>query len=522
VLSHQTFFAEENTGIGSLPDRIAWGGFTIALLALAIVSFFTSMTGFSQLVPAHTAVIAALGLQLTMIASAYFFARASRRRVYWFLSFATTTIVSIAFSYIGIRGILTQHIAPIQNAIFERDQFQKERQRFGSDALRLAGAASRFWTEVSTKDRAAIRVAHANEGARRLEFQRAIDEAGSLQKQLRDRSLREDEVKQLKARLSVVKRTAERASTNREAAHLTATTLEEEKMESDRAVQAIKKTIENANLATPLPGKISESDWVALEQTYNVIALALNSLPQEFRALHNDSWLAPPRRPIVGSAGEILQGQDHPIIEAFAALRSPTPRDWFSLLVAIVFDLIALLALLGTRDHRRPPLHAKIGALRRWMVQVSSQLEAMDGIAPWTARSVASFLLLGASSSREAHVLDFQRRLRSFRDSIWENPDIGALPEGAKEELRKHLTHLFSQIEIITFSSQQRFTKETLATLQACLDSIELTNCMPESQENLKTHLLEYFEHINSLCRSYTVTGGESNNSSNPERMSQN
>jgi hypothetical protein len=80
----------------------AWFAFGVALAACGWFSATTAIEGLRQLVPAETALFAAIGLQAGVVSSAYFFARLTRRRIYWLGAYLLISGTVVAFSYLGI------------------------------------------------------------------------------------------------------------------------------------------------------------------------------------------------------------------------------------------------------------------------------------------------------------------------------------------------------------------------------------------------------------------------------------
>jgi len=84
----------------------AWFAFGVALAACGWFSATTVIEGLRKLVPPETALFAAIGLQAGAVSSAYFFARLTRRRIYWFGAYLLIAGTVVAFSYLGIHEAL--------------------------------------------------------------------------------------------------------------------------------------------------------------------------------------------------------------------------------------------------------------------------------------------------------------------------------------------------------------------------------------------------------------------------------
>src|SRR5215831_7287336 len=83
-----------------------WFASGVALAACGWFSATTVIEGLRQLVPPETALFAAIGLQAGVVSSAYFFARLTRRRIYWLGAYLLIGGTVVAFSYLGIHQSL--------------------------------------------------------------------------------------------------------------------------------------------------------------------------------------------------------------------------------------------------------------------------------------------------------------------------------------------------------------------------------------------------------------------------------
>jgi hypothetical protein len=84
----------------------AWFTFGVALAACGWFSATTAIEGLRELVPPEIALFAAIGLQAGVVSSAYFFARLTRRRIYWLGAYLLIAGIAVAFSYLGIHESL--------------------------------------------------------------------------------------------------------------------------------------------------------------------------------------------------------------------------------------------------------------------------------------------------------------------------------------------------------------------------------------------------------------------------------
>jgi hypothetical protein len=80
----------------------AWFAFGVALAACGWFNATTAIVGLRELVAPETAMFAAAGLQAGVLSSAYFFARLTRRRIYWLGAYLLISGTAVAFSYLGI------------------------------------------------------------------------------------------------------------------------------------------------------------------------------------------------------------------------------------------------------------------------------------------------------------------------------------------------------------------------------------------------------------------------------------
>ena len=89
-----------------------WFVFGITTAASGWFSVTTASAGLRNLVPPNIALFAAIGLQSGILSSAYFFARFSRRRVYWLAAYLLTAAVLVSLSYVGMGKVLAAGMAP--------------------------------------------------------------------------------------------------------------------------------------------------------------------------------------------------------------------------------------------------------------------------------------------------------------------------------------------------------------------------------------------------------------------------
>src|ERR1051325_7153567 len=85
----------------------------IAVVAFAVTSFVTTFKGFQSFLPYEVALIAALGLQLTLTATEIFYAqvKTTRGRIVALATFLFVIPLAVTFSYIGLREIFAKHLA---------------------------------------------------------------------------------------------------------------------------------------------------------------------------------------------------------------------------------------------------------------------------------------------------------------------------------------------------------------------------------------------------------------------------
>jgi hypothetical protein len=99
-------FCLEGQKSHDLLHSAAWFAFGVALTACGWFSATTAIEGLRELVPPETALFAAIGLQAGVVSSAYFFARLTRRRIYWLGVYLLIGGTVVAFSYLGIHQSL--------------------------------------------------------------------------------------------------------------------------------------------------------------------------------------------------------------------------------------------------------------------------------------------------------------------------------------------------------------------------------------------------------------------------------
>src|ERR1019366_1146981 len=99
--------------------------------ALCPVSYLTTFLGFQTIFDRNSSAAAAVGLQAAMITAWIFWGhnRAPARRLPWLCAGLFTCVLSISFSFVGLRSYYKAEVLKRERPVRERQEFQLQRGR---------------------------------------------------------------------------------------------------------------------------------------------------------------------------------------------------------------------------------------------------------------------------------------------------------------------------------------------------------------------------------------------------------
>jgi hypothetical protein len=446
--------------------------FFVAVLALGTVSLGTSFAGLKTLMPGLQAVLAAFGLQSSMIAASILLARSHRfrQKLLFIVACVFTAGTSIFFSYVGLRAVLARQVADVRAPQIEKQHLSDEQTRLQEAALSLRGRALARLESDKTTAIANLDVASANRDVRELEARDyQLDLRTIHAEQIRltaDVSLSDEERAARLMRLQAQERRDHRLLEIASAAG--------EKLELDAAENRVSgqnlQTVRDQLIAS-VPDFQSAKDWPTLRASYDKLGAVWGQMPLDFQSAN--PLPPPPSLTPLFENGRPTVGRDHPVVEAAWSITNlRDPSDIFSLVLAVLFDGIGLISIFATMGGNRK-FPDRLAELRRWMAATTWQAQMMPGVLPWlgqTFRDVLWAPQIRLDDPRIAALEDTLIRLRQEMDEF-----LGGLrtSPNAFEGISVQLASLFSRANVIAFDSGEKLKNLALRSFGMLRDAIE-------------------------------------------------
>jgi hypothetical protein len=201
-------------------------------------------------------------------------------------------------------------------------------------------------------------------------------------------------------------------------------------------------------------------------------------------------------------AGKMLTAHATPSNRSFAALSS---RPGLLFVTTCAIDLMPFVALVATRP-KRVRLADRVGILRRWMLQVSAQVESTDGIFPWLWRTCKAFLFHRTTAIPDSNYCDFQTQSRELRQNLHSSLGSLFLPELVQDQVEIRLTHLHTEMEVLAHATQRKFDQEGVLALNDCMDAVQLSSASEALKRSLNRLLFDHFDQFQDLTRRFLAT----------------
>jgi hypothetical protein len=153
--------------------------------------------------------------------------------------------------------------------------------------------------------------------------------------------------------------------------------------------------------------------------------------------------------------GRPAEGFDHPIVEAVSSILTlREPLDVFSLVLAVLFDGVSMLAVFATvGEKRRFP--DRLANLRRWMAATTVQLQMMPGILPWLVQSLCDFLWTSPMKADDSRIAALQQSLERLKDEMDEFLVGLPTPPSTLGTISAQLASLFARANVVSFRSSE-------------------------------------------------------------------
>jgi hypothetical protein len=453
-----------------------------ACVCYAIASVYTTFHGTRGIMPVPVGSALSVAVQFTMMAASIWFVH---ERLYWrrfwsLMAYLAAFAISTTFSYVGIRQILNASVQAQRRPLLEREQRRTDRNAIQSAALTLKAALNADFDRQ--------RDARINDAA---QSQIGVDAAGAdLENQRRHLSAQLAALRGLSAeidasRLVDVERDIERT-------RLRIVSAEGRLSRSKTGLAAANKRLEDSRNRVDNLTKFNAASGAAeptpeaVQTAYEELGRVWTEAPADIRTLVN---LPPaPGRTLVVD-GRPIAGLDEPIIDAMRALWTKRePTDLLAAGIAALLDGVPFVALFMTR--RNDPVPVRVSKLRAWMNETRLQAELTDGILPWSADIVTTFLWRPPVRVVDDNVVAFERFVRHLRHVVEGDLLAITLPSETTAVLDTYLTDIFSRAQVMAFRRHADLRTLVARGRQVCRDIVMNADLAPE----VRSELLETLE----------------------------
>ena len=189
------------------------------------------------------------------------------------------------------------------------------------------------------------------------------------------------------------------------------------------------------------------------------------------------------------------------LVSDLQTLRHPDSLESIVAIVVAAFVLLPLLGLLGTRFDR-PSFSERVATFRRRMKEMSSQVEATEGLFSWAARILAGLFFNKRQVDPRLEV--FQAEMRALQEAVKEALLSFELPVFISEELNLRIGTMAATVENLAFSTQNKFDHEGLLALTDCLDTVEMADIDKDLKQALRDSLRDHFNRYRESSRRFT------------------
>jgi hypothetical protein len=465
------FNGDDSARLRAMLARLGEVLFFLAVLALASVSFTTSYTGLRSIMSVAQAFLAAIGLQSALISVSILLPRSHQfhQKLLFLSALLLTGCTSIFFSYLGIRSVLSHQVAEIRAPLIEKQHFSDEQTRLQLAATSLRGRALARIEDDHATTAASLDVASAVSGVRKLE---ARDYEAEL------REIRDDQNHvATDASLTAKERAAHlarlQAQEVRDQSLLNVALAAGEKLQIDAAESRVSGEnikIVRGQLVAYEADFLTAKDWPALRASYDKLGVVWGLLPIDFQTANP---LPIPPAMVILENGRPAEGFDHPIVEAVSSILTlREPLDVFSLVLAVLFDGVSMLAVFATvGEKRRFP--DRLANLRRWMAATTVQLQMMPGILPWLVQSLCDFLWTSPMKADDSRIAALQQSLERLKDEMDEFLVGLPTPPSTLGTISAQLASLFARANVVSFRSSETLKNLALRMYAILSDAIE-------------------------------------------------
>jgi hypothetical protein len=463
-----------------LRDVIANGLYYVVSIVLSAVSFITTRQGFQTIFERGPSIAAAVGLQAAMIAAWIFFAhnQAPKRRTPALCLGLFTCCLSIWFSFIGLRFDYMKDVLARERPVRDRADFQAQSGNLQETAATERGAALAQLDKLISEREGRRDLAQLNQNARKLKATEYRASIADLRHQRRD----------IPANFTPEQRSAEDGRIQGQIRHDEALlalaegnrdTLGLDIQTEGAALQPLRKLRQAIANYSPAFRDVRDDngaghpDWNGLRREYDRLINLVDETPgdADFKAEIAKALPEPPGPKIVSSAGEIFEGEGHPINEAFRHLARLERDDLFLFALAASFDLIPMIFTWAMRSKARTVPEA-ISAMGTWMRRTRLALESMEGVVPFAWNFWWNMLFSRPTRTGHDSVIAFEEfisREQMRMDATLQNL---VLPDALRELIGLEMGYLHTRAVTIASERADQFERLAWNAYERCLAAV--------------------------------------------------
>ena len=503
---------EPDRFIGVLKHRVAPILYSVVTASFCLGSLMTTTQGFRSIFNFWFSLCLALGLQSAMLGASIFFAHneAPQRRLPWLGVGMFAAMLSISFSYVGLRFDFEKVVLHIERPIRNRSDFLIQRDHLQEVAAQERGAALRSLDDQiaeSDSRRGSADLSRVGRQIRAAEYRQEmsalierIDHPPAAQSSTEATRLQQ-RLQTIKAQLAIVEGNSE--------------ILTLESLRQRSSLQQLRKLRKEVDDYAPDFQDVKDSDaagkpdWSGLARQYDRLTRLMHEVPGEsFQAALSSALPGPPAVKILSTDGQVMEGEGHPILSAFQHLARLEPLDLFFLALAASFDLIPLIFnwALGNQRSKGVSIPESLSAIGAWQRRTRGALQSMDGIVPFSTRAFWSVLFGRATRTGHAAVTEFEERL------VLEQLEMDAklkqlvMPDSLRQLIALEFAHLGTRVITIASERAAQFEGLVLDAYERCSVAIRsATDLDEETRQELTAFLANQVQMLTTAAVKYST-----------------
>jgi hypothetical protein len=483
-----------------LRNVIGNGLYFVVSIALGLVSFFTTYQGFHTIFERWASIAASVGVQGSMLGSWIFFGHnhAPHRRIPWLCVGLFTCVLSVTFSFVGLRFDYAKNVRQRERPIRDQAEFQAQRGKMQQAASAARGVALAQIDKVLAESEGRRDVAQLKQDARKIKAAEYRASIAALTRQRREipanltaeqRKAEDDriqkEIRRNQSLLSIAEGTRETLGLD---------------IQTEGAAQVPLRKLRQ-DIANCTPPFLDVPDWNGLRQEYDRFTNIMNETPgdTDFKTGFAKAMPEPPGATVMSSNGDVFDGEGHPINEAFRHLARLERADLFVFALAVALDLVPFLFTWALRPKERTIPEA-VSALGTWMRRVRLALETLEGVIPFVWNVWVKILFSHPMRTGHDAVLAFEEfisREQMRMDALLQNL---MLPDALRELIALEMGYLHTRAVTISAERAEQFERLALNAYERCLAAVKGASGIYERTR------IELIRFLNQQLQRFTAT----------------